>query len=678
MRENHLMLLFKRNFFFVVLLLMAAKPLSAQISPGNYIKIGALGISSITYSRDNKMMAVASLKRVDVLVTGGNSVNNSIHCKVDEINDIAFSGDDSKIIVAGKKKFGNAVQIYDAKMGNLVFSIPVSGNLLSVDVSRDNKYIAVTSSNRKLFVFQLADGKKLFELTDNKGKFTDVLFNRKSNAVYVSSTSGHFYEVNLQNGSYTKELLVMEGFIRTMALSHDNRFVACGFDNGIVKMVEVANNYALYHLAGSQNRIYSLNFSEDDKYLCGSSLSPQVAIWSLELMALKRVYDLPFARGTLAAVAFDPGCKWLFTADYKRKYLYGYDVSDLNITPKSILRNDKDINPPQINILSPALGGNEAKVFSENIVLKGAAIDETGIFSLKVNGSQVQLSNGSEFNLPIKLAMGENQFVIEAIDVNDMSTVKKFTIVRAEETSLDLEIDYSSKNFLLVFGIDQYAVWPKLNNAVSDANAIAEVLKKKYNFKTENTRVLTNEMATKQAMIDEFKNIIEKIGPNDKLLIYFSGHGYFDPVLNEGYWIPQDAKRDVDADYLPNSYLVKMLKQISARHVFIIADACFSGSLFIDSERGNLDNAAQAKSRWALTSGRLEYVDDGQSGGHSPFAKQVLFYLDNNNKSRSTAFEMINFVREKVSEESKQVPIGNVIKNAGDEGGEFVFDLFGN
>jgi hypothetical protein len=39
---------------------------------------------------------------------------------------------------------------------------------------------------------------------------------------------------------------------------------------------------------------------------------------------------------------------------------------------------------------------------------------------------------------------------------------------------------------------------------------------------------------------------------------------------------------------------------------------------------------------------------------------------------------MINFVREKVSEQSKQVPIGNVIKNAGDEGGEFVFDLFGN
>jgi hypothetical protein len=112
--------------------------------------------------------------------------------------------------------------------------------------------------------------------------------------------------------------------------------------------------------------------------------------------------------------------------------------------------------------------------------------------------------------------------------------------------------------------------------------------------------------------------IIEKIGPTDRLLIYFSGHGHYDQVLNEGYWIPQDAKRDVEADYLPNSYLVKMLKQISARHVFIIADACFSGSLFIDSDRENLDNAAQAKSRWALTSGRLEYVDDGVSGQHSP------------------------------------------------------------
>jgi hypothetical protein len=667
-----------RNWLFLFLLCIFLPRAFAQIAPGNTIKIGSLGISSIAYSRDNKMMAVASLKKVDILVTGGNSVNNSIQCKVGEINDIAFSGDGSKIIVAGKKNFGNAVQVYDAKIGNLILSIPVSGNLLSVDASRDNKYIAVTSFNKKLYVFQMADGKKMFELTDNKGRFTDVLFNRKSNAVYVSSTSGHFYEVNLQNGSYTKELLVMDGLIRTMAISHDNRFVACGFDNGIVKLVEVPNNYALYHLPGSQTRIYSLSFSEDDKYLCGSSYSPQVAVWSLDLMALKRVYDLPFARGTLAAVAFDPGCKWLFTADYKRKKLYGYDVSDLNIMPKSILRNDKDINPPQINIQSPALTGIETKVFSENIYLKGAAIDETGIFSLKLNGSQVQLSNGNEFNLPIKLAMGENQFVIEATDVNDMSTVKKFTIIREDETALDLDIDYSSKNYLLVFGIDQYAVWPKLNNAVSDAIAIAEVLKKKYNFKAENTRVLFNEQATKQAMIDEFKNIIEKIGPNDHLLIYFSGHGFYDQVLNEGYWIPQDAKRDVDADYLPNSYLVKMLKQISAKHVFIIADACFSGSLFIDSERGNLDNAAQAKSRWALTSGRLEYVDDGQSGGHSPFAKAVLDYLDNNIKSRSTAFEMINFVREKVSEESKQVPIGNVIKNAGDEGGEFIFDLFGN
>lgn len=668
----------KRLGLFLLLFCYFTSWVSAQTAPGTYIKIGSLGISSIAYSRDKKLMAVASFKKVDIIVTGGNSINNSIHCKVGEINDIAFSGDDSKIIVVGKKNFGNSVQVYDAKMGNLVLNIPVPGNLLSVDVSRDNKYIAVTSSNKKLYVFQLADGRKMFEVADNKGKFTDVLFNRKSSAVYVSSTSGHFYEVNLQNGSYTKELLVMEGFIRTMALSNDNRFVACGFDNGMVKMVEVPNNYALYHLPGSQNRIYSLSFSEDDKYLAGSSYTPQVAVWSLELMALKRVYDLPFARGTLAAVAFDPGCKWLFTADYKRKFLYGYDVSDLNITPKSILRNDKDINPPQINILSPSLAGNETKVFSENIALKGAAIDETGIFSLKINGSPVQLTNGSEFNLPIKLAMGENQFVIEAVDVNDMTTVKKFTIIRAEESAMELEIDYTSKNYLLVFGIDQYAVWPKLNNAVSDANAIAEVLKKKYNFKAENTTILTNEMATKQGMIDEFKNIIEKIGPNDRLLIYFSGHGYFDPVLNEGYWIPQDAKRDVDADYLPNSYLVKMLKQISARHVFIIADACFSGSLFIDSERGNLDNAAQAKSRWALTSGRLEYVDDGQSGGHSPFAKYVLYYLDNNNKSRSTAFEMINFVREKVSEESKQVPIGNVIKNAGDEGGEFIFDLFGN
>ena len=36
-------------------------------------------------------------------------------------------------------------------------------------------------------------------------------------------------------------------------------------------------------------------------------------------------------------------------------------------------------------------------------------------------------------------------------------------------------------------------------------------------------------------------------------------------------------------------------------------------------------------SRWALAAGQIETVEDGLHGGHSPFAKVLLSFLDTNN-----------------------------------------------
>jgi hypothetical protein len=70
-----------------------------------------------------------------------------------------------------------------------------------------------------------------------------------------------------------------------------------------------------------------------------------------------------------------------------------------------------------------------------------------------------------------------------------------------------------------------------------------------------------------------------------------------------------------------------------------------------------------------------EKVADVQYGtGHSPFANYLLKVL-NENKSDLLVGSLVEKVSTAVANNSKQIPIGKPIQGAGDEGGQFVFEL---
>jgi hypothetical protein len=233
----------------------------------------------------------------------------------------------------------------------------------------------------------------------------------------------------------------------------------------------------------------------------------------------------------------------------------------------------------------------------------------------------------------------------------------------------------NAKNYLMVIGIDKYSSWPQLSNAVYDAQSLTSLLQQKYGFLPENTFSVLDSAATKQGVLDAFKKVVETVGVNDNLLIYYSGHGFFDNTFGEGYWIPVNGKKGQESDYIPNSQLLQLMKRINAKHTLLIADACFSGSLFEESNRGYIESVSQLRSRWAITSGRLEYVSDGAVGKHSPFNETILSILTNNTKEALPVSELLQQVKTEVANKTQQTPVGNPLKNAGDEGGEFIFRL---
>ncbi len=232
------------------------------------------------------------------------------------------------------------------------------------------------------------------------------------------------------------------------------------------------------------------------------------------------------------------------------------------------------------------------------------------------------------------------------------------------------------KNYLLVVGIDKYQGQPRLYNAVKDAKDIIKVLTERYQFSKETLTAIFNEEATQERLFAELDRLASLVTENDNLLVYFSGHGEFKDNIDEGFWIPYDGKPGNVGSYVPFSILTRYIKAIKSFHTFIIADSCYSGTLFTERSSGDALNRLESRpSRWLLTAGRNEVVADGKPGDNSPFADAILWRLRNNKEERLRVSEFCNDIITDVASNAKQTPEGAPMHGVGHRGGEFMFRL---
>lgn len=230
-------------------------------------------------------------------------------------------------------------------------------------------------------------------------------------------------------------------------------------------------------------------------------------------------------------------------------------------------------------------------------------------------------------------------------------------------------------NYLVVIGIDTYAHCPRLYNCVKDANDLITLLTERYRFESEHIRTLFNKNATRANIYQAFRSIAECVMPYDNLIIYFSGHGEYDPVFKRGYWIPVDAQQNNYDQYISNSDVKDFLAAINSHHTFLMADSCFAGSLFAKGMAKNIEKRYEKDpSLWGLTAGRNEIVSDGKPGDNSPFAESILYRLKQNTGSLGVQ-ELCAYVTEYVQAKTNQTPIGEPLKVEGHKNGQFVFHL---
>lgn len=224
----------------------------------------------------------------------------------------------------------------------------------------------------------------------------------------------------------------------------------------------------------------------------------------------------------------------------------------------------------------------------------------------------------------------------------------------------------------LVIGINNYRSVSRLKTADGDAKAVAELLRKDYGFRV--TLLLD---PTRDAILNSFDDLRRSLTEKDNLLIYYAGHGYLDTESDRGYWLPVDAEANHRANWLSNSDLADMLKATRAKHVLVVADSCYSGTLTRSlsvqmTVSQDLFRLAQKRARTALTSGGLEPVEDAGGGSHSVFAKAFLDTLQSNREVVDMS-QIFSSMRREVILNSQQTPQYGDIRQTGHEGGDFIF-----
>ena len=233
------------------------------------------------------------------------------------------------------------------------------------------------------------------------------------------------------------------------------------------------------------------------------------------------------------------------------------------------------------------------------------------------------------------------------------------------------------KNYFFAIGINKYQndKIPKLVNACRDILDLAQLLKEDYSFYEQ--ELLLDEDATRSNIINKLNELPRKIAPDDKLLIYYSGHGKVDENdKSRGYWIPVDGEINDVSSYVTNADVTDIVKSIDARHLLLISDSCFSAALLqkfrsVDAE-GAFDSMENSKSRWAFVSGK-GVVSDGEEGGHSPFANGIIKQLKKNQDKINISLladQVIKQVSNLYDQDAVAIPLRTMEH---EEGGQFVF-----
>jgi tetratricopeptide (TPR) repeat protein len=224
--------------------------------------------------------------------------------------------------------------------------------------------------------------------------------------------------------------------------------------------------------------------------------------------------------------------------------------------------------------------------------------------------------------------------------------------------------------------------WSTLESVPTEMDSVQKALESQ-GFKVTRFTDLNSE-----DLADAYEDFVERYGydSNNRLVLFFSGHGFSRNNGTKGYLVPTDAPNPAADEKgflrsaLPMSRLLSLAREMEAKHGLFLFDSCFSGSIF---KSRSLPTRARYISRITAEPVR-QFITSGSAGEEVPansvftpaFVDAIEHGLaDLNQDGYITGTELGLFLQETVTQFLPQTPQFGKINDYDLSRGDFVFKV---
>jgi len=239
-------------------------------------------------------------------------------------------------------------------------------------------------------------------------------------------------------------------------------------------------------------------------------------------------------------------------------------------------------------------------------------------------------------------------------------------------------------SYALVIGVSDYTNgWPDLNEIPKELDKVESAL-----YANGFDKVIRVKNPDSRALKAAFDKFLSDYGYNEdnRLLVFFSGHGYTRKGNSKGYLVPTNApnphkdERGFLRKAFTMSDVLHWARKIESRHVLFLFDSCFSGTVFksraLPKQPPSITAYMTKPVRQFITAGSANEEVPAKSVFTPMFIRALRGAGDLNNDGYITGSELGMYIRDKVSIYNvKQTPQYGKIRDAALDEGDFVFVL---
>jgi hypothetical protein len=221
----------------------------------------------------------------------------------------------------------------------------------------------------------------------------------------------------------------------------------------------------------------------------------------------------------------------------------------------------------------------------------------------------------------MKLLIITLAFLLTLSSIGSAAVIKNTKQTKEPDKVNPEDVEY----YAVLIGVAEFKYIETLPEDKLDDDAIAmhNLLRNSKNWKEENTLLLTNENATKEAIQDSIVNWLdEREDENDVVLYYFSGHSLKMPLKyrkhGHTFSFPYNISDfKFSEDKITDIELDSWLDELESNNICLILDTCYSGRM----------RSLIQKNRVILTAGGKHFfcgVDESDALGYGIFTFFVM------------------------------------------------------